>query len=86
MLASIIIEPSDLSILNDRMQYQQGAFLLLENDSLNQQSKYNQTSMTIIKYVLSVQLLEKLSLRLRKEYPNFTIDYLLDPYKFLEKL
>ncbi|NLC54961.1 MAG: FRG domain-containing protein, partial [Erysipelothrix sp.] len=46
-IESFIIEPSDLSILNDRMQYQQGAFLLLENDSLNQQSKYNQTSMTI---------------------------------------
>ena len=81
-----IINPTDLSILNDRMQYQQGAFLLLENDSLNHNSVYNQENVTIVKYIITKQLLKELFFTLREQHPQHTIKYLYDPYRWFRNI
>lgn len=81
-----IINPTDLSILNDRMQYQQGAFLLLENDSLNRHSNYNQENVTIVKFILSKQLLKELFFNLREKHQYYTVKYLYDPYLWFKNI
>lgn len=81
-----IINPTDLSILNDRMQYQQGAFLLLENDSLNHNSVYNQENVTIVKFIITKELLKNLFFILREEHPQHTVKYLYDPYRWFRRI
>lgn len=81
-----IIDSYDLNILNDRMQYQQGAFLLLNYDHLAGDLEYRNDKIEIKKYVLSPSVQKELFFKLREEYPQYTIDYLYDPYKLFMTL
>ena len=81
-----IIEPNEKSMLNDRMQYQQGSFLLLVNDSLNKESVYNQKDITIVKYILSIELLNKLFRELTEKHNQYTSKYLYDPYLLFKNI
>lgn len=84
-----IININDLSMLNDRMQYQKGAFLLLNNYSLSQSNKsaqiYKDGDIKIVKYILSKDLAKELLAILEKDYKQYTVKYLKDPYLFLEE-
>lgn len=69
---------------NDRMMYQKGSFLLLNNYSINSNNismqKYSNKQIRIVKFILSKEVLGSLYGELRDKHPKYTIDYLYDPY------
>ena len=69
---------------NDRMMYQRGSFLLLNNYSINSDNvtmqKYSSKQIQIVKFILSKKVLGSLYSDLRDKYPKYTINYLYDPY------
>lgn len=69
---------------NDRMMYQRGSFLLLNNYSINSDNvtmqKYSSKQIQIVKFILSKKVLGSLYGELREKYPKYTIEYLYDPY------
>lgn len=82
-----IIKPNDSALLNDRMQYQKGSFLLLNNYSISNNNKSNQIyddkDIKIVKYILSEKLQKELLLKLENKHNHYKIKYLYDPYLFL---
>lgn len=89
-VTSYIVNVNDLAALNDRMQYQKGAFLLLNNYSISNDyksvQKYNHQHIDIVKYIISNNIRFDLKQKLQQEYPLMTLDYLNNPYQFLENI
>lgn len=85
-----IIDIKDLRVLNDRMQYQKGAFLLLNNYSIdtmhNSRQEYDEEELDITKYVICKMALKDLFWELRENHKPYTINYLEDPYLFLKNI
>ena len=75
---------------NDRMMYQRGSFLLLNNYSINSDNitmqKYPNKKIKIVKFILSKEVLGSLYGELRDKYPKYTIKYLYDPYRALKDI
>ena len=85
-----ILSTSDMQLSNDRMMYQQGSFLLLNNYSLNSDNismqRYSDKQIKIVKFILSKDILGTLYFDLREKYPTYTMDYLLNPYLSFEDI
>ena len=81
---SYIINLKDLQFQNDRMMYQKGSFLLLNNYSISLDNYSNQLNsgkdIKITKFILSKYILGELYMELREKHPKYSINYLYDPY------
>lgn len=81
---SYILNINGAQFKNDRMMYQKGSFLLLNNYSINVDNislqKYSDKQIRIVKFILSKEVLGVLYSELRDQQPKYTIKYLYDPY------
>lgn len=84
-----IVDSNDLNILNDRMLYQKGAFLLLNNYSYtnnDNNQKLDETFFELTKYLVSKDILDELKVILSDEYPKYKYEYLSEPYEIFEDI
>lgn len=73
---------------NDRMRYQSGAFVLYDNyiiDNLeNTLLTTHNSSVTILKIIIDKNVKKDILEYLIKEYPDFQLRYLMNPYMIFE--
>lgn len=82
-----VIDLSDLNIVNDRMLLQKGAFLLLNNYSINQSRKSHQKHINkeveITKFIISKEILSDLHKQMIDKNPDY-LQGMNDPYSIFE--
>lgn len=87
---AFVIDSYDLTMLNDRMSYQKGAFLFLNNYSILKNSKSNQEfnhpNIEMIKFILSENVMQELYTILKTKYPKYLKTYLENPYKVFDSI
>ncbi len=88
--AYIVDSIDDLNIMNDRMQYQKGAFLLLNNYSIGfdftSKQLFKNDFLNIKKFIISKNVLKELYFKLLEEYSDYHISNLYDPYRIFQKI
>lgn len=84
-----IIDSTELNILNDRMQYQKGAFLLINQsyyDGVDNVQSFSKSDIEIQKYIISHSLLFALYKMMKENHPHYTLEYLYNPYLLFSDL
>lgn len=75
------------TILNDRMRYQHGKFILFYDYVLvNNRILYTLNSnLNVIQYVIQIQSKKNIYKDLNEKYPYYNMDYLMNPYDYFNK-